>query len=244
MSPSDKMQSLKRVEAPHTTQIPHPSKKTRKGTNIILNDDAWRHITSFVDVETRSILACCSTTLRDAVVIRDVVESRFTLAPLTERHLVEFAKRDGFNSYFEDPFVGDEATHSKWSVWFSVLGDIGTLKGKVPTGVTAGVLHLLRYGSRSQLEALAKLCNRDEGFDDPALLLETRKRMQRMLEKAHTKGELAEKDVLDGIHSLGEAYMWMDGVDGADDDDNEDAVIVITCFERAREVRRRAAATT
>ena len=54
-----------------------------------------------------------------------------------------------------------------------------------------------------------------------------------MVEIAHEKGELTEKEVLDGVHSLGEAYMWMDGVDDAEDDD--DALAVISCFERAKE---------
>ena len=44
-----------------------------------------------------------------------------------------------------------------------VNGTRGTLKGKVPTGVTAGVLCLLKHGSRAQLDVLAKLCGRGEG---------------------------------------------------------------------------------
>ena len=45
----------------------------------------------------------------------------------------------------------------------------------MPTGVTAGVtasvLRLLKYGNRAQLEALAKLCGKEEGFNDGALVL-------------------------------------------------------------------------
>ena len=56
--------------------------------------------------------------------------------------------------------------HLRWEAWFVKLGDIGTLKGKVPTGVMAVVLRLLKYGSRSQLEVLGKLVGKEEGFDD------------------------------------------------------------------------------
>ena len=31
--------------------------------------------------------------------------------------------------------------------WFAKLRDIGTIKGKVPTGVTVGVLRLLKHGN-------------------------------------------------------------------------------------------------
>ena len=60
------------------------------------------------------------------------------------------------------------------------------------TGATAGVLRLLKYGSRAQLEALAKLCDKDEGFDVRALLLEVRKRMRKVLEE---KGKWEEAKV-------------------------------------------------
>ena len=39
-------------------------------------------------------------------------------------------------------------------------------KSEAATGVTAGVLRLLKYGSRAQLEALAELAGKEEGFDD------------------------------------------------------------------------------
>ena len=170
------MLSLKRSTVEAHAVNAQPTKKTKKGTAVVLNYDAWRHIASFVDSESISPLACTSTTLRDAAVVRDVAIGQFSLAPLTEHHLLEFAKKDGFNAYFQDLFAGHASTHSKWEPWFAELGDIGTKKGNVPTGVTVGVLHLLRYGSRSQLQALVRLCNRDEGFDDPPLLLEARKR--------------------------------------------------------------------
>ena len=87
------------------------------------------------------------------------------------------------------------------------LGDISSLKGKGPMGISACVLRLLKYGSRAQLEALAKLCGKEEGFDDQALLLEARRRLQNILEKAHAAGKATEEEVLDGIMALGYAYM-------------------------------------
>ena len=181
------------AEAPHTAIIPQPAKETKKGTDIILNDDAWVHIVSFVGAKTLTILACAGKTTRDAAVFRDVADGSFSLMQTTERHFVELAKKDGYNAYFQDLFASptrsDVCPHEKWEAWFATLGDIGTLKGKVPTGVTAGVLRLLRYGSRAQLEALAKLAGKEEGFDDRALTLEARKRLQRVLEKEYESGK-------------------------------------------------------
>ena len=89
------------------------------------------------------------------------------------------------------------------------LGDIGTLKRKEPTGVTAGVLRLFKYGNVVQLEALEKLAREEEGFYDAALLLEARKRSQKILEKAYEAGKVAEEVVIDGALALGWAYIRM-----------------------------------
>ena len=45
------------------------------------------------------------------------------------------------------------------------------LNSKMPTGETAGVLCLLNYSNVAQLDALAKLRDRDEGIDHRVLLL-------------------------------------------------------------------------
>ena len=111
----------------------------------------------YVDGGTLPALACAGKTTRDAAVFRDVANGHFSPMPTTERHLVEFAKEDSCNAYFQDLFARDEATYQRWEACFVQLGDIGTLEGKVPTGVTARMLHLLRYGNRVQLEALEKL---------------------------------------------------------------------------------------
>ena len=98
------------------------------------------------------------------------------------------------------------------------------MKGNVPTGVTADVLRLLKYCSRAQLEALAKLCGRDEGFKDMALLLEARKRSQEVLEKAYEAGKVTEEEVLDGVLAPGKAYGWIDERDEC-----------TACYQRAKE---------
>ena len=99
--------------------------------------------------------------------------------PTTERHYVQFSKKDGYNTYFQGLFASPRRSrvslHHKWEGWFAKLGEIGTLKGRFSTGATAGLLCLLKYGSMAQLEALVKLCDKDEGFDDGALLLEARR---------------------------------------------------------------------
>ena len=115
---------------------------------------------------------------------------------------VAFVKKDGYNTYFQDLFASAShsrlSPHLKWEALFTKIGDISTMKGKVPTGVTAVVLRLLKCDSRAQLEALAKLCVYEDGFGDKALLLEARKRLQKVLEKASEAGKGTEEEVLDG----------------------------------------------
>ena len=169
-----------------------------------------------------------------AAVLRDVTDGHFSLAKTTERHLVEFAKKDGYNAYFQDHFAlstrSEICPHQKWEALFAKPGDIGTLKGKVPTGVTAGVLRLLKYGSRAQLEVLAKLCGHEEGFDEAAVELEARRRLQKLLENwvwfppsGYFKFSQVEEEVLDGVFALGRAEGKMNiGKSKA-------------CYERAKE---------
>ena len=167
------------------------AKNTKKGTTIVLPDEVWGRVVPYVDSETLPAIACAAKTTRDAAVFRDVANGSFSLMPTTERHFFELAKKDGYNAYFQDLFATPHrprvSPHLKWEEWFASLGDIGTLKGKVPTGVTASVLHLLKYGNVAQLEALAKLCGRDEGFDDAVLLLQARQGSKKVLEKAYMK---------------------------------------------------------
>lgn len=177
-------------------------------SRIVLHDDIMRLLVPYVPSDSVGALSQACRTTRDAAVLRDVADGSFELMQTTERHFVELAKRNGFNTYFQDLFgVSTEevcTTHLKWKSMFARLGDVGTLSGKVPRGVTAGVLHLLKYGSREQLEALAEMCDRNE-MDDPQLLLETRKRLQKLLEN----GPATEVEVLCGILELGKAHRWM-----------------------------------
>ena len=104
----------------------------------------WNHIVIYVDSETLPALACPSKTTRDAAVFRDVANGKCSLVPRMERRFVDFAKKDGYNAYFQDLFASSRRSrispHLKWDVWFVKVGDIVTLKGEVPTGVTAAVL--------------------------------------------------------------------------------------------------------
>ena len=118
-----------------------------------MHDDVWSRIVAYVDSETLPALSCGGKMTRDAAVFRDVANGHFSLPPTMERHFVELAKKDGFNTYFQDHFASSTRSevcpHQKWEGWFAQVSDIGTLKGKVPTGVTVGVLRLLKYGSRA-----------------------------------------------------------------------------------------------
>ena len=179
-------------QPPIDATIAQAAKKIKKGTTLVLPDDTWSHIRPYVESETLLILAFAGKTTRDAAVFRDVADGSFSLMPTTERHFVELVKKDGYNLFFQDlfasPLRSHDSPHLKCEALFAQLGDVGTLKGKVPTGVTSRLLRLLKYGGRAQLEALAKLCGKDEVFDDRVLLLEAGERMQKVLETAYGAG--------------------------------------------------------
>ena len=171
----------------------------------------------YVDSETLPALAYASKTTHDTAVFRDVADSSFSLLPTTERHFIEFAENDVYNAYLQDLFASSTRSrvspHLKWEEWFAKLDNISTLEGKVPMGVTAGVLHLLKYGSRVQLEALATLCNRDEGFDAAAVLLEEWKRSKKVLEKAYPASTGTEEEFSTGSWRWGACTRgWVIGV--------------------------------
>ena len=75
---------------------------------------------SFVDAKTLTILACAGKTTRNAAVFRDVAEGSFSLTRTTERHFVEFAKKDGYNVYFQDLLASPRhsriSPHLKWEI--------------------------------------------------------------------------------------------------------------------------------
>jgi hypothetical protein len=99
-------------------------------------------------------------------------------------------------------------------------------------GVTASVLRLLKHGSRVQLEALAKLCDRNQGFDDPALHLEAERKIQEILEKAYEAGEgVGKEKMLDGVLELGMAHRYVAmSMNRRGQGDEREA-----CVERAKE---------
>ena len=57
---------------------------------------------------------------------------------------------------------------------------------------------ILTYGIRAQLQALAKLCGRDENFDDWAEVIEARRKTQKVLEKAYEVGKATKEEMLTG----------------------------------------------
>ena len=82
-----------------------PTKKIKKGTAVVLPDDAWSHILPYADSETLLALTCAGKTTHDTAVFRDVGNGSFSLMSTTERHFVEFVKKDGYNAYFQDLFA-------------------------------------------------------------------------------------------------------------------------------------------
>ena len=159
--------SLKRSNSsssqpPNDATNSQPAKKIKKAATVVLPDDAWSRIVPYVDSETLRAIACASKTTRDAAVFRDVEDGSFSLLPTTERHSGEFATKKGYSAYFQELFCSstcsEVCSHQKWEGWFAQLDDVGRLKGEVPTGVTASVLRLLKYGNVARFEALAKLC--------------------------------------------------------------------------------------
>ena len=58
--------SSKEAETPNTAIIPQPAKKTKEGTNIVLPDDVWSEIVTFVGWRGFRALTCACKTTRDA----------------------------------------------------------------------------------------------------------------------------------------------------------------------------------
>ena len=58
--------SSNEAEAPNAAIIPQPAKKTKKDTDIVLPEDVWTDIVTFVDWRGFRALACAGKTTRDA----------------------------------------------------------------------------------------------------------------------------------------------------------------------------------
>ena len=195
-----------------------------KGADIVLHGDVLSRVVPYIDTKKLPALARASKTTRDAA----VSETYQRVASRSCQRWSVPSSKNCYNAYFQDHFGlsirPEVCPHQKWEAWFAALGDIGTLKGKLPNGVTLGVLRLLKNGNRAQFEALAKLCGEEEGFNVAAMLLEARKRSQKLLEKAYDAGKVSAEDMLDGALALGQAYIWMSKWDQS-----------MPCFVRAKQ---------
>ena len=98
-------------------------KKTKMSTSIFLPDDALSRIGPYVDSETLPALSCAGATTHDTAVFRDVANGSFSLMLTTERHFVEFAKKHGYNVYFQNHFALSchfrVFPHLKWEGWLT-----------------------------------------------------------------------------------------------------------------------------
>eukprot|EP00518_Triparma_eleuthera_P000577 CAMPEP_0182460986 /NCGR_PEP_ID=MMETSP1319-20130603/5689_1 /TAXON_ID=172717 /ORGANISM="Bolidomonas pacifica, Strain RCC208" /LENGTH=74 /DNA_ID=CAMNT_0024660183 /DNA_START=142 /DNA_END=363 /DNA_ORIENTATION=+ len=62
-----------KAQAPHTSTIPQPAKKTKNDTDIVLPDDIWRVIATFADFKGLPTLACACKTTRHAARDEDML---------------------------------------------------------------------------------------------------------------------------------------------------------------------------
>ena len=65
--------SSNEAQVPHTATIPQLAKKPKKDTDIVLPDDVWSEIVTFVDFEGLPPLACACKTTRDAARDEDML---------------------------------------------------------------------------------------------------------------------------------------------------------------------------
>ena len=91
-----------------------------------------------------------------------------------------------FDLYFDRIFAGNEAGGEGYRVLFEQLGNLGFEGGRGITGITVGILMILRapYKDKKKLKALVKLSGPDEGFNDHALHLEARRSLLPLFELA------------------------------------------------------------
>ena len=68
-----KKRSIDEVQAPHTAILPQPAIIAEKGTDIVLPDDIWRDVVTFVDWRGFRALACACKTTRDAARDEDML---------------------------------------------------------------------------------------------------------------------------------------------------------------------------
>ncbi|GMH53103.1 hypothetical protein TrRE_jg611 [Triparma retinervis] len=164
------------------------------------------------------------------------------LWPTSLKNLMQLASGEGFNEYFQDLFVGNEAPYVRWKEVFDVLEIVGVGEEGGGESLEQQVLKITGSEDMEKLRALEKLCS-PEFFDDVSLLVVVSRRVLEVLELAMKKKEKVQGkkkkkkkkkkkadpgkvEVLDACLALGRACSF--GV-GADFDD------VIRYVKRAKE---------
>ena len=105
------------------------------------------------------------------------------LWPTSLKNLTQLASGEGFKEYFQDLFVGNEASYLRWKEVFDVLKIVGVGAEGGGESLKQQVLKVTGSEDMEKLRALAKLCSR-EFFDDPSLLVAVSRRILEVLELA------------------------------------------------------------
>jgi tetratricopeptide (TPR) repeat protein len=150
------------------------------------------------------------------------------LWPTSLKNLMQLGSGEGFNEYFQDLFVGNEASYLKWKEVFDVLEIVGVGEEGGGESLEQQVLKITGSEDMEKLRALEKLCS-PEFFDDVSLLVVVSRRVLEVLElKMEKKGKVQGKKkkkkadpgkvevFLDACLALGRACSF--GVDADFDD--------------------------
>ena len=132
------------------------------------------------------------------------------LWPTSLKNLMQLASGEGFNEYFRNLFVGNEASYLRWKEVFDVLEIVGVREEGGGESLEQQVLKITGSEDMKKLRALEKLCS-PEFFDDVSLLVVVSRRVLEVLEADPGKVE-----VLDACLALGRACSF--GVDADFDD--------------------------
>ncbi|GMH97097.1 hypothetical protein TrST_g4168 [Triparma strigata] len=106
------------------------------------------------------------------------------LWPTSLKNLTQLASGEGFNEYFQDLFVGNEASYLRWKEMFDVLEIVGVGAEGGGESLEQQVLKITGSEDMEKLRALAKLCSL-EFFNDPSLLVAVSRRILEVLGLAY-----------------------------------------------------------
>ncbi|GMH66191.1 hypothetical protein TrST_g11458 [Triparma strigata] len=148
------------------------------------------------------------------------------LWPTSLKNLTQLAGGEGFNEYFQDLFVGNEAAYLRWKEVFDVLELVGVGAEGGGKSLEQQVLKITASEDVKKLRALAELCS-VEFLNDPSLLVAVSRRILEVLvlampppvEEKKVRGkkkkvDLRKVEVLDACYVLGKACdMVRDGED-------------------------------